>query len=148
MCTLLVKETVAYYTHNASPVYCVLLDATKAFDRVHYAKLFSILIERKMPAVVMRFLLNTYLCHSTHVTWNGMSSASFMVQNGVKQGGILSPVLFCIYLDVLLNRLKEAKVGCYMGRTTSYIFGGTGICGRPHSSCTYPRSHANNDPYL
>lgn len=29
----------------------------------------------------------------------------------MKQGGILSPVLFCVYIDGLLNRLAETKTG-------------------------------------
>ena len=43
--------------------------------------------------------------------WNGIASSSFDVSNGVIQGGILSPVLLCIYLDVLLIALKQAGVG-------------------------------------
>ena len=34
MCSLVLKETIEYYVHNSSTVYCTLLDATKAFDRV------------------------------------------------------------------------------------------------------------------
>ena len=33
----------------------------------------------------------------------------------MKQGGVLSPVLFCIYIDGLLTKLSESGVGCYMG---------------------------------
>ena len=39
----------------------------------------------------------------------------FFVLNGVKQGGVFGPVLFCIYLDGLLCRLAESKIGCYIG---------------------------------
>jgi hypothetical protein len=34
MCTIVLKETVAYYTSNESSVHCLMLDATEAFDRV------------------------------------------------------------------------------------------------------------------
>jgi Reverse transcriptase (RNA-dependent DNA polymerase) len=81
--------------------------------------LFSELITRKIPAVVLRLLLNVYLNQSTRVNWSSATSSSFDVLNGVKQGGILSPVLFCVYIDGLLNRLKSAKLGCYIGRTFS-----------------------------
>ena len=49
------------------------------------------------------------------VKWNDKLSKSFKVSNGVKQGGVLSPVLFCLYLDVLLNKLYNTGVGCYLG---------------------------------
>ena len=39
----------------------------------------------------------------------------FTVSNGVKQGGVLSPILFAIYTDGLLKRLEETGVGCHMG---------------------------------
>jgi len=38
-----------------------------------------------------------------------------LAKNGVKKGGVLSPVLFCVYLDELLHALSAAKVGCYVG---------------------------------
>jgi hypothetical protein len=40
MCTMILKETIAYYLSSNSSVYCIMLDATKAFDRVNYSKLF------------------------------------------------------------------------------------------------------------
>ncbi len=33
----------------------------------------------------------------------------------MKQGGVLSPVLFAVYIDGLLNKLKNSGVSCYMG---------------------------------
>ena len=60
MCTFLLKETISYYTRSDSSVYCVLLDAMKAFDRISYVKLFQKLIDRKLPAIVLRFLVNLY----------------------------------------------------------------------------------------
>ena len=46
MCTLVSKDTIEYYSINGSVVYCTVLDATKAFDRVNYYKLFRILLQR------------------------------------------------------------------------------------------------------
>jgi len=39
MCTMVMKETIDYYTASNGTVYCSLLDANKAFDRIHYCKL-------------------------------------------------------------------------------------------------------------
>lgn len=43
-----------------------------------------------------------------------MASIQTSFSIGVKQGAIISPILFCVYLDTLLVRLKEAGVGCYL----------------------------------
>ena len=40
---------------------------------------------------------------------------SFHTQNGVKQGGIISPILFCVYVDELLNRVNGSGIGCHVG---------------------------------
>jgi len=115
MCSMVLKETLEYYRNNGSTVYCVMLDATKAFDRVDYCKLFLQLKARNLPPIIIRFLMNLYTCQVARVAWNGAYSRDFHVDNGVKQGGVLSPVLFCIYMDSLLSKLKEAKHGCFIG---------------------------------
>ena len=46
MCTLIYKEIINQYINNGSNVYSCLLDASKAFDRVHYGKLFRILLSK------------------------------------------------------------------------------------------------------
>ncbi len=38
----------------------------------------------------------------------------FSVSNSVKQGGVLSPILFSIYLDGLLSKLNKKSVACHM----------------------------------
>ena len=35
--------------------------------------------------------------------------------NGVKQGGIISPILFCVYIGDLLLLLSQNEVGCFIG---------------------------------
>ena len=43
-----------------------------------------------------------------------MLSTKFKVTNGVRQGGILSPYLFNVYVDELSEQLKICNVGCSM----------------------------------
>ena len=42
------------------------------------------------------------------VSWQGHKSNFFTAYNGVKQGGVISPLLFNLYIYILLKRL-EAK---------------------------------------
>jgi hypothetical protein len=108
MCTMILKETLELYRRNRSTVYCTMLDATKAFDRVEYCKRVRLLLKKNVPLIIVRILLHMYLFHFAKVSWNGTSSSSFRVLNGVLQGAILSPVLFCVYFDTLLTSLSKA----------------------------------------
>ena len=60
-CTFNIVETIKYYNYNASSVYLVLLDASKAFDRLHFGKLFTELCNRKVHPLIIRFLLVSYV---------------------------------------------------------------------------------------
>ena len=46
--------------------------------------------------------------------WGQDLSKPFTVSNGVRQGGILSPLLFNVYVDCLSVRLRSMTVGCTM----------------------------------
>ena len=48
--------------------------------------------------------------------WNGVYSSMFRVLNGGKQGGVASPVMFCVYIDELLSGLRDKGVGCWFGK--------------------------------
>ncbi len=122
LCSFLVTETIQYYQTRGSNVYMLLLDATQAFDRVKYSKLFSLLIERNICPLVIRLLLNMYLISTAVVSWNGVRSDQFKLCNGVKQGGVISPLLFSVYIDPLLQQLNETKLRCYMGDICSNAF--------------------------
>ena len=37
------------------------------------------------------------------------------MSNGVRQGGVLSPVLFSVYINGLLRNLEDSGVGCHLG---------------------------------
>lgn len=114
-CTFVLNETMQYYTNRGTGVYTMLLDASKAFDRVNYIKLFKLLLKKGCCPLVARFLAMLYTEQNVSVSWQGKRSYAFGVRNGVKQGGVLSPILFCIYIDELLDRLKSAGFGCYFG---------------------------------
>ena len=99
MCTFMALETIERYINNGSEVHVLLLDASKAFDRVDYIKLFNKLLDRGMCPLTVRLLLNMYTKQKLQVKWNNHMSNSFDVTNGVRQGGVLSPLLFSVYLD-------------------------------------------------
>ena len=100
MCTMILKETLSYYNSNNSTTFCTFLDATKAFDRVRYCKLFRLLIDRGLPSCIIRVLICLYTGHMVRVAWNGVQSKYFLAVNGVKQGGgawCKPSFILCVY---------------------------------------------------
>ena len=78
------------YTH-------VFLDASKAFDHANHYVLFEKLIKRGIPVYIVRILIFWYTTQKMYVRWKNIMSNNFSAINGVRQGGIISPYLFCVY---------------------------------------------------
>ena len=114
MCTWLVVESVDYFTRNNSDVYACYMDMKKAFDMVKHSMLFKKLIERNVPPIIMRLLIVMYMSQTAKVGWEGTLSESFPISNGVKQGAVLSAILFCIYIDDLIMQLRKQRNGCWI----------------------------------
>ena len=115
MCTWLVVETVEYYLRHGSNIYACVMDMTKAFDNVKHSTLFRKLDEKGIPPIVLRLLVKMYDTQEANVRWNNNLSDTFSLRNGVKQGAVLSPRLFCVYTDALFSALRRRRTGCWMG---------------------------------
>ena len=112
-CVSVICEVINHYIHKDSCIYMSMLDASKAFDRVNHLSLLNKPKLRNMCPTILKFLMCTYQRQSVMVNWNGECSSTFYVGNGVKQGGVLSPVLFTVYLDGLIDQLKKKGLGCH-----------------------------------
>ena len=86
-----------------SPVFSTFLDASKAFDRVNHKLLFKKLSNRNVRACFVRLLAYWYSTQCMKVWWGNVSSSPFTVSKGVRQGDILSPYLFSLYMTYLEN---------------------------------------------
>ncbi len=56
-----------------------------------------------------------YTREEARTGWNNHYSEYFGVQNGIRQGGIISPLLYTVYADELINRLELEGIGCHIG---------------------------------
>ena len=98
-CTWLVNEVATYFMRRGTAISACLLDCSKAFDKCRYDKLFTKLIEKGLPSIVVRVLIFMYQEQKGWVKLGSMISEPFSIGNGTRQGSVLSPLLFSVYLD-------------------------------------------------
>lgn len=87
----------------------------------HYA-LFIKLMERSFPCELLAILETWFYISVSCVKWNDNLSSFFVLTAGVRQGGVLSPYLFAIFIDDLVYKVKSLNVGCYISLTCAAIF--------------------------
>ena len=112
MCIFTFKQVIEHHKNLSSSVYVCFLDASKAFDRINHWHLLKKLTERNIPLFVIRILMYWFNEQSFCVKWGNKASCFFKVSNGLRQGGILSPLFFNVYLDKLSISLSSSSVGC------------------------------------
>ena len=65
--------------------------------------------------MVVRVLVFVYEEQEGWVKLGGKKSSTFRITNGTRQGSVLSPILFSVYLDDLLISLRKLQLGCHIG---------------------------------
>ena len=108
------REVVNYYTMHGSNVIVSFLDCSKAFDTISHYGIFLKLIERNVPLCFLKLMIYWYLNMQTRCFWRDAYSDYFDVVTGTKQGGVLSPRIFSMYMDNLIQRLKDSGIGCHI----------------------------------
>ena len=108
------KEAINYYTSRGSNVYCSFLDASKAFDRVVHSGLFLKLLQRNIPLIFLDLIMFWYSSLLCRVRWGETHSDWFGIYAGVRQGGVLSPDFYCLYIDDLALILVNLRIGCHI----------------------------------
>ena len=121
MCTWMVVETIDYFSRNGSEVFTSVMDMRKAFDNVKRIMLFTKLLKKGVPEI--RLLMAMYENQIVNVKWNGLFSYTFAMKNGVKQGAVLSALLFCVYVDALFKILRKKRTGCWINNNYIGILG-------------------------
>ena len=115
MCIFALKDAIDHYVSKSSCVYLCFMDASKAFDKLNHWFLFDKLMKRGLPSLIVRLLIFWYSKQRFATKWLNVISAFFTVSNGVRQGGIMSPLLYNVFMDDLSKELVKSKVGCYIG---------------------------------
>ena len=91
------------------------IDVKKAYDRVWRNGLWVCLADNGIEGKMWRILRSMYRVTRLSVLYDGVDSELFDVEVGVRQGDVISPLLFSIFFNGLIRDLKAKGVGVKFG---------------------------------
>ncbi len=98
-------EMLNHYRNGGDHLYLTTYDLEKAFDSVEYPILLKRAFQAGINGKCWRILASWYSKPTCCVKVNNTLSESFVLERGVKQGSVLSPTLFSLVIDPLLEKM-------------------------------------------
>ncbi|KAJ3685489.1 hypothetical protein LUZ61_014653 [Rhynchospora tenuis] len=105
---MIAKEFLSFYQKNRVPAILYKVDFSKAFDSVSWTFLTNVLIERGFPPAWISWVLAILTSSSFSVKVNGDATEVFLHKKGLRQGDLLSPMLFILAVDALQSFITNA----------------------------------------
>ena len=110
--SLTLQESVSHLVQKGENVYATFFDTRKAFDTVWIDGLFYVLYQKGIRGKLWRLLKYAYLNSITSVLINGNFSEWFRLLQGVKQGAVLSMLLYICFINLLITEVLSTGIGC------------------------------------
>ena len=92
-----------------SPLYINFVDYQKAFDSVDRGTLWKLLRYYGVPPKIVNIIRNSYEGMTCRVVHGGQLTEAFEVRTGVRQGCLLSPFLFLLAIDWIMQKTTSNK---------------------------------------
>ena len=116
MVTFILKECANYCIERGSDLYACFMDAEKAFDKVWLNgllyKLYNIGITNSKDFYLLH---DMFSCMKSRVLAHNLLSDWIMIEQGTRQGSLLSPFMYSVYLNDLHIELDQSGVGIRIG---------------------------------
>ena len=109
----LVRKIVDEITKTGNTANICSIDLSKAFDKVNHFGIYIKLMKRLIPTELLELLENWMSGCFAYVKWDYSYSFVFSVCSGVRQGAVLSPLLFAVYIDDI-GKLCDPRNGCFV----------------------------------
>lgn len=125
-------------TELNSPLHLMFVDFEKAFDRVKQEYIWKSLNRRGIPEKIVAIIKASYENARSYVLHCGQLTEPFEVQQGVRQGCILSPILFLTVVDdVMTTAVGENErngIQWHTFKRLSHLDYADDVCLMAHSS--------------
>ena len=105
------QEVISKLIREGDSVYSCFYDLASAFDTVEYPILLDHLKNAGISGIAWRLIKDWYSNVQSSVRVGGFTSTPFQINRGVRQGSVLSPVLFLLVMDQLFLQLMSKSCG-------------------------------------
>lgn len=114
-CSLILEEYIRENRDLKKDSFIAFLDAKAAFDVVNHASLMWKLFHIGVEGVTWNLIYSLHREAQTVIHWCGQISEPFEIQQGVRQGGVLSTDLYRVYVNPCLDRVVNLLIGGRVG---------------------------------
>src|SRR5437867_1898198 len=90
-------------------IFQLTMSYQKAFDRVKHGKLAEVMKKTGIPELERRLIINLYWRQHAAVRWDGEVGREVVVESRVRQGCVISPILFNLYSEFMIKEALEMK---------------------------------------
>ena len=107
----IMRELIDRHNREKKTLYIGFLDIEKAYDRVNRDTLTYVLKKIGFPSKIYNIINSMYRNTKSKFTFGEIESDWVKVERGVRQGCVLSPLLFSIYTEELAARVRDSGLG-------------------------------------
>lgn len=107
----IVNEIINYADQHDKEMWFLMLDMSKAYDRINIYMLEKALERIRMPRILIQILIGLFTNRTNQVFTPSGLTEPFNMITGIDQGEIISPLLWIIYYDPLLTRIRNTDLG-------------------------------------
>ena len=93
------------------PLFIYFQDMSKAYDRVRLDILKLAMLRLKIPVKLIDLILSVFTNRTNAIITENGYTPTYNVLIGIDQGEVISPLLWTIYYDPLLTRLRNNNLG-------------------------------------
>ncbi|CAB4418121.1 unnamed protein product [Rhizophagus irregularis] len=110
----IVNEIINYTEQNKKEMWFLMLDMSKAYDRINIPMLENAMRRINLPEIIIKILTGLFTNRTNQVFTPFGLTDSFDMLTGIDQGEIISPLLWIIYYDPLLAKIRNTDLGFKM----------------------------------
>lgn len=107
----IINEIIQHANERDKELWILALDMSKAYDRINIVMLKKVLKRIKIPDNLITLLTDIFLERKNRVFTPGGLTDEYDMQCGIDQGEIISPLLWIIYYDPLLTKIRNSNLG-------------------------------------